>query len=104
MPGPGPHPFTANWRTRGNDTAWFEAQGHDPVREAVAGGDDYELLFTVSPKRQGRLRAVGRLARGLPLTRIGVVTRDRAIVLRRDGRDEALPASFAHFGGGIVRL
>jgi thiamine-monophosphate kinase len=84
--------------------AWFEAQGHDPVREAVAGGDDYELLFTVSPKRQGRLRAVGRLARGLPLTRIGVVTGDRTIVLRRNGCDEALPASFAHFGGGMVRL
>jgi thiamine-monophosphate kinase len=84
--------------------AWFEAQGHDPVREAVAGGDDYELLFTVSPKRQGRFRAVGRLARGLLLTRIGLVTGDREIVLRRNGRDEALPASFAHFGAGVVRL
>ena len=77
--------------------AWFEAHGHDPVLEAVAGGDDYELLFTVSPRRQGRLRGVSRLARGLLLTRIGVVTRDRAIVLRRDGHNEALPASFAHW-------
>ena len=63
--------------------AWFEAQGRDAVLEAVAGGDDYELLFTVSPRRQGRLRAVARLARGLTLTRIGIVTRDPAIVLRR---------------------
>ncbi len=80
--------------------AWFEARGRDPVLEAVAGGDDYELLFTVSPRRQRRLRAVARLARGLTLTRIGVVTRDSALVLRRHGRDEELPASFAHFGGG----
>ena len=80
--------------------AWFEARGRDPVLEAVAGGDDYELLFTVSPRRQRRLRAVARLARGLTLTRIGVVTRDGALVLRRHGRDEELPASFAHFGGG----
>jgi thiamine-monophosphate kinase len=82
--------------------AWFEAQGVDPVLEAAAGGDDYELLFTVSPRRERRLRAVARLARGLSVTRIGVVTRDRAIVLQRDGREEELPASFAHFGGRTV--
>ncbi len=81
--------------------AFFESDGRDAVLEAVAGGDDYELLFTVSPRRQGRLRAVARLARGLTFTRIGIVTRDPAIVLRRRGRDEALPASFAHFGGPI---
>jgi thiamine-monophosphate kinase len=79
--------------------ALFEADGRDPVLEAVAGGDDYELLFTVSPRRQGRLRAVARLAHGVTFTRIGIVTRDPGIVLRRRGRDEALPASFAHFGG-----
>jgi thiamine-monophosphate kinase len=79
--------------------AWFERQGRDPVHESVAGGDDYELLFTVSPRCQGRLRAVARLTRGLALTRIGTVTRDGGLVLRRGGRDEALPASFAHFQG-----
>jgi thiamine-monophosphate kinase len=79
--------------------AFFEADGRDAVLEGVAGGDDYELLFTVRPRSQGRLRGVARLARGLTFTRIGIVTRDPAIVLRRRGRDEALPASFAHFGG-----
>jgi thiamine-monophosphate kinase len=77
--------------------AWFEARGRDPVAEAIAGGDDYELLFTVSPRRRGRLRAVTRLVRGLSLTRIGTVTREAGIVVRRDGRSEALPAGFAHF-------
>ena len=79
--------------------AWFEAHGHDPVREAVAGGDDYELLFTVNAKLQGRLRHVARLVGGLPLTPIGVVTRDPGILLRRGGRDEELPGGFAHFDG-----
>jgi thiamine-monophosphate kinase len=79
--------------------AFFEAAGRDAVLEAAAGGDDYELLFTVPARRQGRLRGVARLARGLTFTRIGIVTRDPAILLRRRGRDEALPASFAHFGG-----
>ena len=79
--------------------AYFETAGRDALLEAVAGGDDYELLFTVPPRRQGRLRAVARLARGVTFTRIGMVTRDPAIVLRRGGRDEPLPASYAHFGG-----
>jgi thiamine-monophosphate kinase len=79
--------------------AWFETGGRDPVDEAIAGGDDYELLFTVSPRRQGRLRAVARLVGGLPLTRIGTVTREAGILVRRDGRSEALPAGFAHFKG-----
>jgi thiamine-monophosphate kinase len=79
--------------------AWFETLGRDPVIEAIAGGDDYELLFTVSPRRQGRLRAVTRLVRGLRLTRIGVVTGDAALVVRRNGREDALPAGFAHFKG-----
>jgi thiamine-monophosphate kinase len=78
--------------------AWFETRGSDPVLEAVAGGDDYELLFTVPPRRQRRLRGVLRLARGLMVTRIGVVTRETGIVLQRAGREEALPESFAHFG------
>jgi thiamine-monophosphate kinase len=79
--------------------AWLEARGRDPVDEAIAGGDDYELLFTVSPRRTGRLKAVARLVRGLRLTRIGTVTRETGLVVRREGHSEALPAGFAHFGG-----
>jgi thiamine-monophosphate kinase len=79
--------------------AWFEERGLDPVDEAVAGGDDYELLFTVSPRRQGRLRGVARGTRGLALTRIGTVTRERDVVLRRGERRHPLPPGFTHFGG-----
>lgn len=52
---------------------------------ALTGGDDYELLFTVPPE----VRAdVGDLAtREAPLTRIGVITGERElVVLGPDGR------------------
>ncbi|MBP8298573.1 MAG: thiamine-phosphate kinase [Burkholderiales bacterium] len=41
-------------------------------RLQLAGGDDYELCFTVPPRREPRLAAIARRLR-LPLTRIGTV-------------------------------
>jgi thiamine-monophosphate kinase len=67
------------------------------VAACVAGGDDYELLFSVPRRARGRLRAVIREARGVPVTRIGEVTAGRAIGLLRDGTLEPLPAGFVHF-------
>jgi hypothetical protein len=50
------------------------------------------------PRRgAGRLKAVIREARGVPITRIGELTADPAIGLARDGRLEPLPAGFVHF-------
>lgn len=77
---------------------WFERGGLDPVQAAIGGGDDYELLFTVPRRGRGRLATVARQAQGVALTRIGEVTRERDIVLRRDGKQEALPMGFSHFG------
>jgi thiamine-monophosphate kinase len=77
--------------------AWFESRGKDAVTEAVIGGDDYELLFTVVPRRQGRLRAVARTVKGLGLTRIGVVTNEQRTVLRRGSQREAMPQGYQHF-------
>ena len=76
---------------------WYEKNGHDPVRTALAGGDDYELLFAVAPKLQGRLRTVRQQAQGVPLTRIGELTAAPAILLERDGGTEPLPDGFTHF-------
>jgi thiamine-monophosphate kinase len=84
-------PIDAGTRT------WFESRGEDPVSEAVIGGDDYELLLTVSPRRQGRLRAVARTVKGLALTRIGIVTGDERLVLRRGSHRETMPQGFQHF-------
>ena len=77
--------------------AWFNRKGIDAVAAAVGGGDDYELLFAVSPKKRGRLRAVFHEARGVPITRIGALTADRSVGLRRDGRLEPFPSGFVHF-------
>lgn len=78
--------------------AWWTARGEDPIRAALAGGDDYELLFAV-PKRGGRLlRAVHQRVADPPLTQIGVFTKDTGErILERDGKDEPLPEGYEHF-------
>ena len=64
---------------------------------AVAGGDDYELLFAVPRRARGRLATVIRQARGIPITRIGRLTKEPATVLVRNGVAEPLPQGFVHF-------
>jgi thiamine-monophosphate kinase len=74
---------------RASGGAWLEA--------AIAGGEDYELLFTASPRRRRKVQSVLQHARGLACTRIGRVTRDERLVLRQAGADGPLPGGFAHF-------
>jgi thiamine-monophosphate kinase len=69
--------------------------------EAIAGGDDYELLFTVRPSHRGRLREVRRASGDVPMTKIGVVTREPGVVLKVEGSTRALPAGFEHFRGTV---
>jgi thiamine-monophosphate kinase len=76
---------------------WFRSTGQDPLVAAIAGGDDYELLFTVPKKRSGRLRGVERAARGVAIVRIGELTPEREVVLIREGRREPMPDGFSHF-------
>jgi thiamine-monophosphate kinase len=77
--------------------AWFADRGDHPVLAAVAGGDDYELLFAL-PKRRGKsLRAVERQARGVAMTRIGELTTGSELALVLEGRAEPLPGGFSHF-------
>ena len=77
---------------------WWTARGADPVSAALAGGDDYELLFAVPRKGTANLRAVTRRVAQPPLTKIGAFTKDpRERVLLRAGKQEALPKGFEHF-------
>jgi len=72
--------------------------GRDAVREALVGGDDYELLFTVSPKRLRAVTGVARLVGELNLTRIGRVTRTPGTwLMHADGRREPVPPGYEHF-------
>jgi thiamine-monophosphate kinase len=66
----------------------------EALRLALHGGDEYELLFTADPQR----RIPARIA-GVPVTRIGEITRGRQIkLLRSGGKAEPLkPAGWEHF-------
>jgi thiamine-monophosphate kinase len=77
--------------------AWHEAQGNSVIDAAIGGGDDYELLFTVRPAHQGRLRDVQQRLGGLPITKIGMVTKERQLSIRTDAGERGLPAGFDHF-------
>jgi thiamine-monophosphate kinase len=61
---------------------------------ALHGGEDYELLFTAPPNRR-----IPRTIAGVPITRIGEITRRRAIVLQTpDGKSQPLlPGGWQHF-------
>lgn len=59
--------------------------------QALHGGEDYELLFTVRPKT-----AVPVMAAGLPLTRIGAVVRGKSGRVTLAGRP-LLPLGYDHF-------
>jgi thiamine-monophosphate kinase len=64
----------------------------------AAGGDDYELAFSVPPARTGEMqRDLARIGAGA--TRIGrVVAGDRARLLRADGSELILPRrGWEHF-------
>jgi thiamine-monophosphate kinase len=65
----------------------------------LAGGDDYELCFTASPAMRERVDAIGR-ALGLPLTPIGSINVDTALVVNDEHGTPlaALPPAFDHFG------
>jgi thiamine-monophosphate kinase len=76
---------------------WFATKSPDPIRAAVAGGDDYELLFTVPPRRKRALKAVVSQAKGVSVTCIGQIVKGEGAVLVRQGRAEPLPEGFAHF-------
>jgi thiamine-monophosphate kinase len=76
---------------------FFTARRLDPITAAMEGGEDYELLLAAPGKARRALMAVARAA-GVPVTRIGRLTADPALVLARDSRNEPLPAGFVHFG------
>jgi thiamine-monophosphate kinase len=60
----------------------------DPLQRALHGGEDYELLFTVSPRQASKL---GRAPGAAALTAIGEITRNRELILvANDGREEPL--------------
>jgi thiamine-monophosphate kinase len=69
------------------------------VRDAaLAGGDDYELLFTVPPNRRAEIQRLSHKL-GLPLTRIGAIRTEAGLqVLDETGREISVSrAGWQHF-------
>ena len=79
--------------------AYAEEQGIDPTTLALAGGEDYELLFTVAPSKEPSLKRQAS-ARGFQITKIGVI-RSRLFGIQAVSTDRAtrpLPVtSYQHF-------
>jgi len=73
------------------------AGGADPLLTALGGGEDYELLFAVPPRRLKGFQAACRLARDVAVTRVGALTAGTELVLDRGGQTETLPVGFTHF-------
>ncbi|HEX8283102.1 MAG TPA: thiamine-phosphate kinase [Pyrinomonadaceae bacterium] len=73
------------------------ADAGEALKLALGGGEDFELLFTVGPRKAARLP---REVSGVPVTRVGEVTAERGKVrLVVGGRARLLrPGGFEHFG------
>ena len=78
---------------------WFNSQEKDPVVETIAGGEDYELIFTAPPSFRGRLAHVKRQIKNIAITAVGVITKEPQVLLRRNGVSSPLPNGFEHFSG-----
>ena len=74
---------------------WPRAE--DALVRALSGGDDYELLFAVPPRRRRAFEAVAIRPGGVPVTRIGRLTPEGRVLLDLDGRQVPLPSGFTHF-------
>jgi len=76
---------------------WWTNAGADPVTKAVTGGEDYELLFAVPPKRRRAFARAVAKAGSLAVTRVGVLTTALQCVITRGESAADLPAGFQHF-------
>lgn len=77
--------------------AWAAHVSTDPMRLAVSGGEDYELLFAVPLRRRvSFLAAVGSRS-PLRVTRVGRLTQAAGLWLETNGRREPLGPGFVHF-------
>ena len=66
----------------------------------LAGGDDYELLFTAAPAQRAAVAAAG-IASGTALSRIGTITDQRAVLRCLDASGHPLKLDqqgYDHFG------
>lgn len=76
--------------------AWWTSAGMDAIDRSLTGGEDYELLFAVPPRRRRALLAACKAAR-VPVTRVGQVTATGELTIAQGEDRKSLPPGFAHF-------
>ena len=86
-------------------TEWARTVGdsHSPLRHGLSDGEDFELLFTVSPDQGKQL--ISQWTEATPITKIGEITESEGCRIRyADGRIESLdPIGWTHsIGQGIA--
>jgi thiamine-monophosphate kinase len=59
----------------------------DPLQLALHGGDDYELLFTVAPRKA---KLLPHTFHGIVLTAIGKITKSKTVLVEEQGRARQL--------------
>jgi len=75
----------------------------DPLDLALKGGEDYQLLFTSPPEKQGALfRAFTQAGLPPPLPLGEVTAGDRVLLVTERGEEDISGAGFDHFRGGAV--
>ncbi len=77
--------------------SYADATHRDPIPIALAGGEDYELLFTADPNAEEQIAQLCANA-GTPVARVGVVTARPDIEVRLpSGEVVELPTGFEHY-------
>jgi thiamine-monophosphate kinase len=82
--------------------AYFEDDREEALSQAMGGGEDYELLFTINSRQEEQLPEVSR-GLGVDLTPIGkITTKGTGVKLAGDGGARELGrAGFDHFGPAV---
>ncbi|HUL64270.1 MAG TPA: thiamine-phosphate kinase [Burkholderiaceae bacterium] len=87
------------WAAIPRSAAMLRHSDDTQLRCVLAGGDDYELLFTASSAHRAAVEAAAERTR-TPVTRVGVITEDRDLaVLDENGNPMDTPfKAYDHFG------
>lgn len=67
--------------------------------QALNGGEDYELLFTVPAEKVGQVKELAMLFPNLSITKIGVITSNLTkFLITQNGQIPLKPCGYDHFG------
>lgn len=72
--------------------AWAARFGRDPLKVALAGGEDYELVMTARPRDAGWIESRGWA------TRVGrIVPERKGLCALENGKSRRVPSGYEHF-------